>query len=104
MDYQFAYLFLSIAILAVIVIGFILLVPLAIIRHKIDYIKSHPFMFALETLLVGVLPTLPFLFFIYSRGYSFDSISHAMYVLAAKFAALHVLFEISGFYDYCFSK
>jgi hypothetical protein len=59
-------------------------------------------MFIMETILVGVLPAIPILFFIYSRGYPSSLVLKVFYGLIVKFAALHVLFEISGVYEYSF--
>lgn len=101
-DYDFVYMFINIAILTIVVIGFMILVPLAVVRHKSDFITRRPFMFFIEVIAIGVLPAIPLLFFMFTRNLPFETVSTMFYLLTAKFAALHVLFELSGYYAHLF--
>jgi len=103
-DYSLVYLFITIAVITVIVIGLIILIPLAIIRRHFDFIKSHPVAFTIETILVGLLPALPLLAFIQTRGVDSSMAYKLFYGLIVKFAAFHVLLEISGYYKHEFGS
>ena len=103
MDYNYAYMFVTIGIVTVILIGFAVLIPLAVVRKDFDMIQKTPLLFIIETLLVGLLPALPFLFFKISRGLDMHKATTLFWTLAIKFSALHVLFQISGYYAYALS-
>lgn len=92
--------FVSYAIIVAIVFGIAILTAMTLLRPKLDYIVSRPFMFALEVLVVAVCPAIPLFFFMLSRGLPFLTASIWFYGLAAKFGLFHILFETSGYYAY----
>jgi hypothetical protein len=83
-----------------IIIALVVLVPIALVRRNFDFIKTNPLTFIMETLMIGILPALPFLYFIVSRGMNSTVALHLFYGFAIKFAAFHVLLEIAGYYKY----
>ena len=99
-DIDFIYLFVKIAIITGIILGIIILVPLAMIKRDIQLLKSKPFIFTIETILIGILPGIALLFFTISRGIPFSETKIYSLELAIKFSLFHVLFQISGFYKY----
>ena len=99
-DIDFIYLFVKIAIVTGIILGIVILVPLAMIKRDIQIIKSRPVIFAIETILIGVLPGVALLFFSISRGIPFSETKIYALEFAAKFCTFHILFQISGFYKY----
>jgi hypothetical protein len=100
MDLEFVYLFMTIAMLTICIIGALILIPMTFVCRKIDFIKANMFMFGIELILIAVLPSLPIIFFIYSRGYSVSIAIQSFYICIIGFAVLHVLLETSGYYDY----
>jgi len=102
-DYQFVYIFVEIAIATAMLIGFIILLPLSIMKRNTTMIKNKFFTFAIETFLISVLPSIPMFFFIYSRGLTYDTSKKYVFTLIIQIAIFHILFEISGFYNYLFT-
>ena len=103
MDLTSIYLFIEYGILGFVILGFALLIGIAVIVRDVDMIKKRPFVFVTELLLVSLLPAVPVLFFAISRGMPFGSAVAWMYGLAIKFGLFHVLAQISGLYTFMFS-
>ncbi len=101
-DYNYVYTFLTIAVITAIVIGLAILVPLAGLKRHVSYIQSNPFYFTLELLLVGVLPAVIFFLFIETRGMSHDTAMTLFWGVCIKLTLVHILLEISGYYEHCF--
>ena len=101
-DYNYVYTFLTVAIITAVVIGLAILVPLAALKRNVTYIQSNPIYFTLELFLVGVLPAVIFLLFIETRGMSHDTAMTLFWGAIIKLAVVHVLFEMSGYYEHCF--
>lgn len=104
MQFDSLYLFISVSIILIILVGMAVLIPMAVVRQDYGIMVKNPLMFLFETLLIGVVPALPFLFFMVSRGIS-SAAAYALFIsFAVKFAAIHILFQISGFYSYSFEE
>ena len=103
MDLPLLYILIKYALVSVFVIGFVVLFAMALVVRDIDVIKTHPFMFGIETCIVALLPALPILFFVVSREMELGTATAWLYGLSIKFAVFHILFQISGFYTYLFS-
>lgn len=70
-----------------------------------DFIIQKPSVFIIETLLISILPTIGFAYIIFYRTKHITSSNiFELLILALKFAALHVLLQISGYYRYVFNK
>jgi hypothetical protein len=84
--------------IALLIVGYALLILLAVYARDLERIRQHPFKFAFETLLVGAGLALPFYYFGYWRGLSMKETHAVVFGLFIKFVSLHVLLQISGFY------
>lgn len=88
-------------IIALVVASFIFLGALGGFVRDVDYPVTYPWKFTLETLLMTLVPVVPFVAMIFLR---FGSLRLAdggeMAILGAKFGLLHVLLQFSGFYSY----
>jgi hypothetical protein len=87
-------------IIATIVGALLVLGGLTIYEHDFTFIFQQPGTFILELLVVGVVPALAFLVFIYTRGIESSKMTKAVSLLALKFGLLHALFQTSGYYTY----
>lgn len=103
METQAIYLILEIAIIFVLLLAFAFLFALSLVVRDFDVIKASPFKFVIETILVSLLPAVPILFFVFSRGIHLEVAVAWLYGLSVKFAVFHILFQISGFYTYMLS-
>lgn len=75
----------------------------AIIKD-LEFITSEPLKFFFELLAMGLLPTLACVLVIYLRTNKFNDRNRIEgLVLFIKFAALHVLLQISGYYRHIFN-
>lgn len=93
-------------VFVLVIAGIIGLASMAIIIKDTEYITKNPFGFAMETILMGILPVLAFMFVIFDRSGK-TSISGSseleLGLLTFKFSSLHVLLQLSGYYRYLFS-
>jgi hypothetical protein len=103
MDLQAIYLFLQYGLIAVFVLGFAVFFGVSVVARDVEILKKKPFIFAIELLLVSLLPALPILFFVVSRGLDIATAITWMYGLSIKFALFHLVFQLSGFYTYLFT-
>jgi hypothetical protein len=103
MDIQAFYLLFEVGLIFILLFGFAVLFALALVVRDVDAIKRGPFLFLIETVLVALLPAVPFLFFVISRGIPLEVAAAWVYGLSAKFAVFHLLFQVSGFYTYMFA-
>jgi hypothetical protein len=103
MDLNSWYLFIEYGLVLFIVLGFALLFAIGLVVRDFEVIKKRPVIFILETLLISVLPAVPILFFVVSRGITMEVALTWLYGMCIKFAILHILFQISGFYTFLFS-
>lgn len=93
------YRFIKASIIVFLIVGFALLFATAIEVHDTAVIRTHPWLFVAELILMSVLPAIPLLFFVVSRKISIKIALFWFYALSAKFAILHILFQLSGFYS-----
>lgn len=93
----------SVLLLLAAAVGFVYLFALSIFVHDTSIITGNFVYFFVETLLVAILPALPFFFFVVSRGISIEKAKLYFYSLAAKFGVFHLLLQLSGYYRYLFA-
>jgi hypothetical protein len=90
-------------ILVAIIAAIVFLGYVSMIVRDTAFPSEHPWLFVLETFLVGILPA-SVLYFITGFRETGRINLHALNVefllLAAKFAAFHLLFQFSGLYTY----
>lgn len=103
MDLQFAYLFMEYGLIAIFILGFALFFAIALVARDVDIIRKKPFVFAIETILISVIPAIPLFFFSVSRGIEFRKTLTWVIGLSIKFAVFHIIFQLSGFYTFMFS-
>lgn len=103
MDLVKWYIVVEVGLIAFLLFGGALLLFLSVMRRDVEFLKRQPIMFLLELALVSLLPALPVLFFVWSRGMEWTDAFPWFYGLAIKFAFFHLLFQISGFYTFLFS-
>lgn len=91
-------------LLFLIITGIIALVGLSVVIKDTEFITKYPIKFTMELILMGILPAVAMLFVIYSRtGTITTNDNIELMVLVAKFAGLHILLQVSGFYRYVFA-
>jgi hypothetical protein len=84
-------------------VSFLFLATISGVIRDLKYPNAYPFRFTLETLLMGFLSSGVFLVMTVLRGYPINtSVLEDFSVLVAKFGALHVLLQFSGFYSNIF--
>lgn len=103
MDLDYYYFVFEIAVLAIIAFGFAYLLALTVIVRDVNLIRSKPLVFIVELILMTVLPGIPILFFVISRGISWDRAWVWFSSLSVKFAIFHVLSQLSGLYTWVFA-
>jgi hypothetical protein len=81
----------------------VLVVFAALVRH-VSFMVSHTPEFFIELFAMGILTALPLLVFIYTRKTGWPTGLKLVGLFAIKLLVLHVLFELSGMYDYVFSS
>lgn len=103
MDLEYLYFLFKVGTLFIIIFGFTYLLVLSVIVRDTDMIVGKPFIFVVEILAMSVLPGLPLLFFVMSRGITWKSAWIWFASLSIKFGIFHVLMELSGTYRWLFS-
>lgn len=103
MDLEYQYFIFEIMLLTVVFFGLAYLLALAILVRDTKLITERPVVFVIELLLMSLLPGIPILFFVVSRGISWDRAWIWFTSLSVKFAIFHVLSQLSGFYTWIFS-
>ncbi len=80
----------------------VLLVASVIVRDT-TFPNQHPIKFTLETLMMGLFCTIPFMYLFWSRTGNVG-LRHfiELVILVIKFAGFHVLFQFSGVYSMLF--
>jgi hypothetical protein len=84
--------------ITLIVVGYIVLIILAVYARDFTLIQQHPFKFAFESILIGAGLALPFYYYGYLRNLPWRERHLIVFGLFVKFVSLHVLLQISGFY------
>ena len=91
-------------LLFIVISGIVSLVGLATIIRDTEFITSQPIKFTLEIILMGLLPSLAVLYVMYARKGKITSANNTeLLVLSAKFAGLHILLQLCGYYRFMFS-
>jgi hypothetical protein len=88
--------------IALVILAFLYLVIVSFIVRDVKYPKEHPYLFTLETLLVGLGGSASIFLMAYGRDKITISTVMEFLLLAVKFSVFHILFQLSGFYDYVF--
>jgi hypothetical protein len=90
-------------VLVTIVGGIVFLAYVSMITRDVTFPTAHPWLFLLETAVVGFLPA-SIIYVIYdvrdNGRLDFSSLNREFLLLAAKFAVFHLLFQFSGLYTY----
>lgn len=84
--------------IALLIVGYAVLILLSIYVQDFQYPKTHPVKFTIETLLIGAGLALPFYYFGYARELSSKETHYIVLGLFVKFVTIHVLLQFSGFY------
>lgn len=100
---ELLYMIVEFGILAVVVVGFGILLGVTAVVRDFEMVIRRPLVFIVETLIVAFIPAVPMLFFVVSRGISMGTALRWFYGLAIKFGLFHILFQTSGFYTFMFS-
>ena len=74
------------------------LVFMSVVVQDTEFIRSHPFAFAFETVVMSLLPAAPLLLLHYTQSVSAAVARHAFWALTFKFALFNVLMHTSGLY------
>lgn len=92
-------------ILGAVFICFFVLIIFAIKVHSIDAIVSHPGNFLVEIILIGFIPALLIgLVLLKTRKLDRQKFIITTVSLALKFMIFHLLFQLSGVYEYTFPQ
>ena len=85
-------------------LGFTLLIITSILVHDTSYITKNPKFFASETIVMGLLSSLPIVYISWLRGGSKVQTIEEFGLVFAKIALLHITFQLSGVYSIIFPK
>ena len=96
------YKFIKYSILIAIAFGFTVLFITSILVHDTEYITKHPKFFVSETLVMGVLSSLPILYISYLRGGIKRQSYFEFGLFFMKIALIHIGFQLSGIYSVFF--
>lgn len=102
MDATLYYSIFNLLLISALIGGFIYLLVFAILIHDVGYIKAHPFWFAVEWLVVSLVPALPFFIFTKTRGMTTPKAIIFFWSVAFKFAIFHLLMQLAGYYTHEF--
>lgn len=103
MELDYYYFVFEIAILGILAFGIAYLLALAVLVRDTQLIRTKPLIFIIELILMAILPGVPILFFVVSRGISWEKAWIWFSSLSVKFALFHVISELSGFYTWLFA-
>lgn len=92
------------ALLFGIILAFVFLGFMAFRVRHFEYIQNHPLRFFAEFTAFSVFPAFPLWLFMITRGIPSKTMWAWFGALWFKFALLHVLFEVSGVYQYYFGN
>jgi len=83
-------------------ISFIILIVGSVLVHDTAYIKKNPKFFISETLIMGVLTTIPIIYLVYLRGGHKPNTIKSIVLFFMKIALIHIGFQLSGVYTVLF--
>jgi len=104
MTLEYLYFVFEITIIFLIFMSVAYLLALSVIARDYKIIIENPFLFIIELLLMSILPGIPILFFVITRGISMEQAWIWFSSLSVKFAIFHVISQLSGFYTWLFSS
>ena len=85
-----------------IVISMIILIGGSVLVHDTYYITKNPKFFISETLLMGILTSLPVIYISYLRGGPSAKTAMEFALLFSKIVFIHIGFQLSGVYSVLF--
>ena len=85
-----------------VVLSFVILVVGSALVHDTTYITKNPKFFLSETLLMGILTSLPVMYISYLRGSPHANTIRDFWIIFLKIVFLHVGFQLSGVYSVLF--
>ena len=89
-------------VLVIVSTFFVLSVVSGLIRD-LTFPTNNPIKFTIETLVVGIIPSLIILLMTILRGYTITNVTAGEFmILVVKFSVLHILLQFSGFYSSIF--
>ena len=83
-------------------ISLIVLVTGSVLVHDTAYIEKNPKFFISETLIMGVLTTIPILYITYLRGGKKEKTLSGTLLFFMKIVLIHIGFQLSGVYTVLF--
>jgi len=87
----------------VIVSTFFVLSVVSCLIRDLTFPTNNPVEFTIETLVVGIIPSLIILLMTILRGYTITNVTAGEFmILVVKFSVLHILLQFSGFYSSLF--
>jgi hypothetical protein len=98
------YHFIKYSILFGIAFGFTTLFIASILVHDTAYIQKNPKFFLAETLVMGLLTTIPVTLIYYLRGADKKETINGSGLIFLKIALMHIGFQLSGVYSVLFPK
>lgn len=101
-DGAFLFFIFEISTIILTVIVFVYLFILSIVVNDYKLIVERPFLFAIETIFMTILPSIPLLFFAISRSIPYSKAMTLAVSFAIQAAVFHVLCQLSGVYRYVF--
>ena len=88
----------SVILLAIPVLS--VLITLSVIVRDLDYPKSMPWNFTIETLVMSILPAVGILLIPLLRGYKYTNKTYIEFGLVIlRFGVIHILLQFSGFWS-----
>ena len=85
-----------------IAISSIILIAGSVLVHDTAYIKKNPKFFLSETLIMGVLTTIPLIYLVYLRGGHKPNTIKSIVLFFLKIVLIHIGFQLSGVYTVLF--
>jgi hypothetical protein len=102
MDKELLFYIFNLAVVVVMVVGFVYLVIISFIVQDFALIVERPLIFLIELTFMIVLPGVPLLFFSVSRGMDFGSALILASSLSVQSGLFHLVCQTSGLYRYTF--
>jgi hypothetical protein len=94
--------YISYSILVFFIIAVVSLLWISFYDNEIGFILGYPDMFIIEIIIMTIIPSLSVLVFTYTRGIKLITTAKFAGLLMFKFALLHIMLEISGYYSHIF--
>lgn len=101
-DGAFLFFVFEISTIVLTVVIFVYLFVLSIVVNDYKLMVEKPFLFAIETIFMTFLPSIPLLFFAISRSIPYSKAMTLAISFAAQAAVFHILCQLSGVYRYVF--